>query len=44
MRFHDDKASYTGVHAHGGPVTVDSTNPATIFGYRAGDVEEHKLE
>ncbi len=44
VRFHDDKASYTGVHAHGGPSTVDKTNPATIFGYRAGDVEEHKLE
>jgi hypothetical protein len=22
-RFHDDKSHYTGVHAHGGPSTVD---------------------
>jgi len=25
VRLHDDKAGYTGVHAKGGPVTVDST-------------------
>lgn len=23
VRFHDDKSTYTGVHAHGGPTTVD---------------------
>ena len=26
VRFHDDKDQYTGVHAHGGPSTVDNPN------------------
>ncbi len=26
VRFHDDKDAYTGVHAHGGPSTVDAPN------------------
>lgn len=29
-RFHDDKSAYTGVHAHGGPSTVDTDKVADI--------------
>ncbi len=31
-KFHDDPSLYTGVHAHGGPTTVDSVHPAASFG------------
>jgi len=27
VRLHDDKSTYTGVYAHGGPSTVDVTGP-----------------
>ena len=30
VRFHDDKALYTGVHAKGGPTTVDKDNISEI--------------
>jgi len=32
VKFHDDKSLYTGVHASGGPTTVDSIAPSTSFG------------
>ena len=32
VKFHDDKALYTGVHAKGGPTTVDSVAPVASFG------------
>lgn len=32
VKFHDDKSLYTGVHASGGPTTVDSIAPTASFG------------
>ena len=32
VRLHDDKTTYTGVYAQGGPSTVDSASPVTSFG------------
>lgn len=32
VKHHDDKSLYTGVHAKGGPTTVDSVHPAASFG------------
>lgn len=32
VKFHDDKDQYTGVHAKGGPTTVDSVHPVASFG------------
>jgi hypothetical protein len=32
VRLHDDKTTYTGVYAQGGPTTVDDINPAVSFG------------
>ena len=39
MKYHDDKSQYTGVHAKGGPTTVDSVHPVASFG---GPPEEEK--
>jgi hypothetical protein len=41
VRFHDDQSLYTGVHAHGGPTTVDSVHPSVSFG-GPSDLEEEK--
>jgi hypothetical protein len=41
VKFHDDKDQYTGVHAQGGPTTVDSVHPVASFG-GAPDKEEKK--
>lgn len=35
VRFYDDKSTFTGVHAHGGPTTVDK--PSTRFNGTFGD-------
>lgn len=42
VKFHDDKSLYTGVHAAGGPTTVDSVHPVASFGGAPGK-EEAKL-
>lgn len=36
VRFHDDKTTYTGVYAQGGPTNVDMINPVTTFGAPLG--------
>lgn len=33
MRFYDDKSLYTGVHAHGGPSTIDVRGGKTFSEY-----------
>jgi len=45
-RFHDDKSAYTGVHAHGGPSTVDTDKIADIsqtLDRSAADVRGNKI-
>lgn len=45
-RFHDDKDAYTGVHAHGGPSTVDTDKVADIsqtLDRTAADVRGNKI-
>merc|ERR1712183_531692 len=46
-RFHDDKDAYTGVHAHGGPSTVDTDKVADIsqtLDRSAADVRGNKID
>ena len=46
-RFHDDKSAYTGVHAHGGPSTVDTDKVVDIsqtLDRTAADVRGNKLQ
>ena len=46
-RFHDDKSAYTGVHAHGGPSTVDTDKIADIsqtLDRSAADVRGNKIQ
>jgi len=42
VKFHDDQSLYTGVHAKGGPTTVDQIAPTTSFGQMS--LEEEKKE
>lgn len=46
-RFHDDKEAYTGVHAHGGPSTIDTDKVADIsqtLDRSAADVRGNKID
>ena len=42
VKFHDDKSLYSGIHANGGPSTIDSVHPVASFG-GAPAAEEAKL-
>jgi len=44
VKFHDDKSLYTGVHAKGGPTTVDEIHPSASFGQSPSGLADQEEE